>query len=83
MDVEFDGAKDRVNRAKHGVALAFGVHVSTMPDCLILSSIRAIDGEARYKAIGMIDGKLWTAVHVMRGDTVRLISVRWSDDGEE
>ena len=37
----------------------------------------------RYKVIGMVDGKFWTAVHVRRGDTVRFISVRRSNDGEE
>jgi len=41
------------------------------------------DGEDRYKVIGIVDGKLWTAVHVRRGDMVRFISVRRSNDGEE
>ena len=33
--------------------------------------------------IGMVDEKFWTAVHVRHGDTVRFISVRRSNDGEE
>ena len=46
-------------------------------------TFREEDGEDRYKVIGMVDGKFWTAVHVRHGDTVRFISVRRSNDGEE
>ena len=46
-------------------------------------TFREEDGEDRYKVIGMVDGKLWTAVHMRRGDMVRFISVRRSNDGEE
>ena len=53
------------------------------PDHLSVSSLRPIDGEDRYKAVGLVDGRLWTAVFVLRGAAVRLISVRRSNDGEE
>ena len=33
-------------------------------------------------AIGQIGGKLWTAIFTMRGETVRLISVRRSREKE-
>jgi uncharacterized protein len=36
-----------------------------------------------FKAIGRVDGDLWTAVHVYRGDVVRFISVRKSNSGEQ
>ena len=52
------------------------------PEHLVLGSIREIDGEDRYKVIGIVDEKLYTAVHVRRGDAVRFISVRRSNDGE-
>ncbi|MGB3805393.1 MAG: BrnT family toxin [Sphingopyxis granuli] len=41
------------------------------------------DEEERYKAIGLVDGKLHTAVHVWRGGVVRLISVRRSNAREQ
>lgn len=83
MDIEFDTAKDAINRDKHGVSLAFGVWVFNDPMHLVLTSIRPVDGEDRFKAIGKVDGRLWTAVHVVRGERVRFISVRKSNDGEQ
>lgn len=83
MDVEFDPAKDAINIAKHGVSLAFGAELFEDPDVLILPSIRQVDREDRFKAIGLIDGKLWTAVHVVRGGAIRFLSVRRSNDGEQ
>lgn len=83
MDVEFDPAKDEANLAKHGVGLASGLQVFDDADLLVFASIRSEDGEERYKAIGLIDGKLWSVVHIWRGDAIRMISVRGSNEGEE
>jgi uncharacterized DUF497 family protein len=83
MEIEFDLTKDEVNRAKHGVPLAFGAVLFDDIDHIVLPSNRPIDGEARFKVIGMADGRLWTAVHVIRGTITRFISVRKSNDGEE
>lgn len=82
MEIEFDTAKDEANREKHGVSLAFGATIFHDDRHLLIASIRPIDGEERYKVIGMVDGKLWTAIHVRRGDRFRFISVRRSNDGE-
>lgn len=83
MIVDFDPAKDAANHAKHGVSLAFGARVFDDPSHVILASFRPIDGEDRYKAVGLIEGRLWTAVYVERGKAVRLISVRRSNVGEQ
>lgn len=83
MDIAFDTAKDAANLAKHGVSLAFGEEVFGDADMLIIATIRVEDGERRMKAIGMVEGRLWTAVHVMVGQVVRFISVRKSNDGEQ
>lgn len=83
MDVEFDPAKDALNLAKHGVGLAFGAKIFDDRDHIVLASIRLVDGEERFKVIGRVEGKLWTAIHVFRGDTIRMISVRRSNAGEE
>jgi uncharacterized protein len=50
---------------------------------IVLPSLRPADGEDRYKAVGMVDGQLWTAVHVWRDTTMRMISVRRSNAGEQ
>jgi uncharacterized protein len=83
MRFEFDPEKDDANRGKHGVSLSFGARVFQDADYLLIPTFREEDGEDRYKVIGMVDGTFWTAVHVRHGDTVRFISVRRSNDGEE
>lgn len=83
MKFAFDPAKDEANRFKHGVGLAFGARVFEDPNHIISASIRIEDGEDRNKAVGLIDGKLYTVVHVWRGETVRLISVRRSNANEQ
>jgi uncharacterized protein len=83
MGVDFDPAKDAANRSKHGVPLTFGLSIFEDENHVIFPSMRPIDGEDRYKAVGMIEGRLWTLVHVWRGETMRLISVRRSNDGEQ
>ncbi|WP_231958067.1 BrnT family toxin [Novosphingobium resinovorum] len=49
----------------------------------VLPSFRLVYGEDRYKAVGLVDGKLFTVVYVLRDDRVRLISVRRSNAGEQ
>ena len=83
MLIDFDPAKDEANRSKHGVSLAFGARVFEDADHVVLPSLRPIDGEDRYKVVGMVDDRLWTAVHVRRGETIRMISVRRSNSDEQ
>ncbi|MEQ1549220.1 MAG: BrnT family toxin, partial [Chakrabartia sp.] len=63
MIFEFDPAKDSVNVAKHGLSLLFGRQVFDDPAHIILASFRPIDGEDRYKAVGLIEGKFYTVVY--------------------
>ena len=83
MELEFDPVKDRINREKHRLSLTFGERIFDDPDVLSLPTIRQEDEEERYKAIGMVEGKLYTAVYVWRVDVVRFISVRRSNPHEE
>ena len=82
MEFEFDPAKDEANRFKHGVRLSFGVRVFEAEDHVVVPTVRLGDEEERLKAIGRVDGKLYTAVHVWRDGIVRFISVRRSNAGE-
>jgi uncharacterized protein len=82
MDVEFDADKDEINRFKHQLPLAFGKRIFDDPDVMLLPTMRVGDDEERWKAVGYVDGKLYTAVHVWRDETARMISVRRSNDGE-
>ena len=83
MTDQIDPAKDAINRAKHGLPLLFGVRVFDDDDHLIIPSIRPIDGEERFKVVGRVEGRLFTAVFTWRDDRPRFISVRRSNQGEE
>ena len=83
MEFEWDPAKDAANLFKHRLRLTFGRLVFDDPDHIISSSHRPVDSEDRNKAVGMVEGKLYTAVHVWRGEVVRLISVRRSNANEQ
>lgn len=83
MGIEFDADKDEANRFKHRPPLVFGKRVFADPEHAVVPTIRIGDEEERFKAIGLVDGKLYTAVHVWRGDVVRLISVRRSNEHEQ
>lgn len=73
---EFDEAKSRSNKSKHGIDF---VEAQRLWDDANLLQIPAktVD-EPRYLVVGIIDGKHWSAVITYRGDDVRIISVRRS-----
>ncbi len=71
---EFDAAKSESNRTKLGIY--FVEAQGLWNDPMLLEIPAKIDGEARYRVIGLIDGKHWSAVITYRGANVRLISVR-------
>ena len=79
----FDPAKDAANQRKHALPLAFGDRIAEDGNHLIIPSIREIDGEERFKMIGIVDGKLFTGVFVWWDGMPRFISVRRSNDGAE
>lgn len=83
MEFEFDPAKDDANRFKHWLPLAFGMRVFDHDDHIVVASHWQADDEDRFKAIGLVEAKLYTVVHVWRGDVVRLISVRRSNASEQ
>lgn len=80
--IEYDADKDEINRFKHRLPLAFGRRVFGDPFLTLSPTIRVGDEEERWKAVGYVDGKLYTAVHVWRGNVVRMISVRRSNANE-
>ena len=67
----FDPAKDQKNLEKHGLSLQFGAQIFEDDDYLIIPSVRMHDGEERFKIIGLVSGKLYTAVFVWRDDLPR------------
>ena len=83
MEDRFDPAKDATNREKHGLSLAFGDEIFVDDNHLIIPSIRPVDGEERFKVVGLVGEKLFTGVFVWRAGLARFISVRRSNQSEE
>ena len=81
MDFEFDPAKSAWNKDKHGID--FEEAKALWLDDKRIELPSRYDTEPRRLAIGMIGGKLWSAIFTMRDDRVRLISVRRARRSEE
>ena len=74
MEFEFDPAKSASNKVKHG--LDFMEAQALWADLRLVEAPAMSEDEPRFLAIGRIDGKHWTAICTLRGDVVRIISVR-------
>lgn len=82
MSFVWDGAKDVVNRQKHGSRFADAVEVFADPDHLEEDSIKPQYGEERRRAIGAVQGRTVTVVDTDRGATQRIISARRARNDE-
>ena len=82
MRFDWDPAKDRENRRKHGFSLAAGRAVFRDPHRLVEIDDRD-SGEERWVAIGMVGPVIAYVVFTDRGDVRRLISVRKATGDEQ
>ena len=73
---EFDDAKSRANKEKHGIDFE-EAQLLWLDEDLLRRAARA-HGEPRFVFIGRIGDKHWSAVATYRGEAIRLISVRRS-----
>lgn len=79
---EFDEAKSAANKAKHGIDFVSAQALWKDND-LVVFPAKALVDEVRSGAIGKLNEKYWTAYFTMRGENIRLISVRRSRKNEE
>lgn len=75
MKITFDPAKDKTNRAKHGVSLELATEL-TWPEVLIKPDARRDYGELREIGYGVIDNRLYCVVFTQRIDNIHVISLR-------
>ena len=74
MKYEFDPAKSKINKKKHGINF---VEAQALWDDSDLLEIPArTNDEQRFLVIGKIAGKYWSGVITYRGENIRIISVR-------
>jgi hypothetical protein len=83
LQFEWDGAKAASNFAKHGIRFQSATRLFLDPDAIDVDATRVGDDEARRKIIGVVDGRLLTAVNTLRGNVRRLISARRANRKEE
>ncbi|HEY0267906.1 MAG TPA: BrnT family toxin [Methyloradius sp.] len=81
MPIEFDPAKDYSNIAKHGVSLSLAEQLD-WDVALIWQDARQDYGEERLIALSLIEGRLFYAVFVYRGNLRRIISLRKANQRE-
>jgi uncharacterized DUF497 family protein len=81
VEIEFDPDKDRINRAKHGIPLGLAADMD-LDATLIEPDQRRGYGEARFQALGPISGRLHLLAFTMRGQRMRVISLRKANDRE-
>jgi uncharacterized DUF497 family protein len=79
--IEFDPGKDAINRRKHGLSLADAERMD-LDTAIIDPDCRYAYGEDRFQALGLIDGRLHMLVYTMRGEVMRVISLRRANPRE-
>ena len=82
MNIEFDTAKDAVNRAKHGFPLALGALILASAE-ITQQDYRRDYGEVRLNAFGVVNGRLLVCTYTMRDQVYRIISVRKASRQEQ
>ena len=77
---EFDEAKSRVNKIKHGID--FIEAQALWLDEMLLEVPARTGDEPRFLVVGTIGGKHWSAIVTYRENKIRLISVRRAREDE-
>ena len=82
MLFEFDHAKSAANKQKHGIDFEEATALWEDDNGLEVPA-RNQAGERRLARVALLETKVWFCVYTMRGETVRMISVRRARDYEK
>jgi uncharacterized protein len=80
MSFEFDPAKSKANKAKHGIDFIDAQELWSDPDLLEIPT-KTTD-EQRFIVIGKIEEKHWSGIITYRDENIRIILVRRARDEE-
>ena len=80
MEFEYDAAKSKRNKEKHGIDFVEAQLIWEDVDRIEIPA--RTEDEPRYLVIGKIGRKCWSAIITYRSDKVRIISVRRSRNEE-
>jgi uncharacterized DUF497 family protein len=73
---EWDDGKAATNLARHGVSFSEARQVFDDPYAVEIEDRRGSYGEDRYLLLGMVGRRLLATAYTLRGERVRIISVR-------
>jgi hypothetical protein len=88
MEFEWDEAKERTNRAKHGISFDTAIRVFNDPNQLLQEDrIDDETGETRWHAFGIAGHSILLVVHVYRSkingkEIIRILSARKANKSE-
>jgi uncharacterized DUF497 family protein len=71
-DFEWDVGKDRINRAKHGVAFELAQHAFLDPRRVIAEDLEHSTGEPRFFCFGLVNDAILTVRFTHRGGKIRI-----------
>jgi uncharacterized protein len=71
-DFEWDPAKDRANRAKHGSGFELAQHAFLDPSRVIAEDLDHGGGERRYFCLGQVEGAVMTVRFTWRNQRIRI-----------
>jgi uncharacterized DUF497 family protein len=74
----WDTAKEQADRRKHGIDFRSAAKVFL--DTYVIESN---NGELRFNAIGLVDGRMLLVTYTLRGEVVRIISARGAEPHEK
>jgi uncharacterized DUF497 family protein len=81
MNFEFDPLKSRSNKEKHGIDFHEAQHLWLDPERIIIPARTLI--EMRFLMIAKFHGVFWSVIYTIRGDVIRIISVRKARQNEK
>jgi uncharacterized DUF497 family protein len=79
---EWDEAKDRINRTKHGVGFAEAQRAFFDPLRVIAEDLTHGEKEMRYFCFGRVEAAVMTVRFTLRGDRIRIIGAGYWRKGK-
>ena len=79
---EWDGAKDRENRRKHGIPFSRAQFAFADPKRVIAQDLAHSQSEQRFYCFGQVDGGILTVRFTYRHDVIRIIGAGYWRKGK-
>ena len=81
MEITYDPAKNDKNMVERGLSFELA-HGFDWNSALVIEDTRQDYSEVRYQALGKIDERMYVLVFTVRGDAIRIISLRRANSRE-